>query len=63
MNSYNIYLKSVLIMSLEAFCPEQIIRNSLFVWQNRRGFPLLVSGVPPDAFSKTGQLWGRFDIY
>ncbi|GMH24523.1 hypothetical protein Nepgr_026366 [Nepenthes gracilis] len=25
---------------------------------NRRGFPLLVSGVPPDAFSETGQLWG-----
>ncbi|CAH9139427.1 unnamed protein product [Cuscuta epithymum] len=25
---------------------------------NRKGFPLLVSGVPPDAFSKTGQLWG-----
>ncbi|KAK7282404.1 hypothetical protein RIF29_11137 [Crotalaria pallida] len=25
---------------------------------NRRGFPLLVSGVPPDAFSDTGQLWG-----
>ncbi|XP_058186651.1 4-alpha-glucanotransferase, chloroplastic/amyloplastic isoform X2 [Rhododendron vialii] len=25
---------------------------------NRSGFPLLVSGVPPDAFSETGQLWG-----
>ncbi|KAE9608740.1 hypothetical protein Lal_00020610 [Lupinus albus] len=25
---------------------------------NRKGFPLLVSGVPPDAFSDTGQLWG-----
>ncbi|XP_050205826.1 4-alpha-glucanotransferase DPE1, chloroplastic/amyloplastic [Mercurialis annua] len=25
---------------------------------NRKGFPLLVSGVPPDAFSNTGQLWG-----
>ncbi|XP_021650627.2 4-alpha-glucanotransferase, chloroplastic/amyloplastic isoform X2 [Hevea brasiliensis] len=25
---------------------------------NRNGFPLLVSGVPPDAFSDTGQLWG-----
>ncbi|KAK0608859.1 hypothetical protein LWI29_037137 [Acer saccharum] len=24
---------------------------------NRNGFPLLVSGVPPDAFSETGQLW------
>lgn len=29
---------------------------------NRKGFPLLVSGVPPDAFSETGQLWGRFDV-
>lgn len=28
--------------------------------QNRKGFPLLVSGVPPDLFSETGQLWGRF---
>ncbi|GKV25283.1 hypothetical protein SLEP1_g34743 [Rubroshorea leprosula] len=25
---------------------------------NRHGFPRLVSGVPPDAFSETGQLWG-----
>ncbi|GAV71427.1 Glyco_hydro_77 domain-containing protein [Cephalotus follicularis] len=24
---------------------------------NKRGFPLEVSGVPPDAFSETGQLW------
>ncbi|KAK3001821.1 hypothetical protein RJ639_021805 [Escallonia herrerae] len=24
---------------------------------NSKGFPLLVSGVPPDAFSETGQLW------
>ncbi|CAI9109249.1 OLC1v1009036C1 [Oldenlandia corymbosa var. corymbosa] len=24
---------------------------------NRSGFPTLVSGVPPDAFSETGQLW------
>ncbi|XP_071914169.1 4-alpha-glucanotransferase, chloroplastic/amyloplastic [Coffea arabica] len=24
---------------------------------NRSGFPVLVSGVPPDAFSETGQLW------
>ncbi|MFS7985165.1 putative 4-alpha-glucanotransferase [Helianthus anomalus] len=26
---------------------------------NRKGFPLLVSGVPPDAFSETGQPWDR----
>lgn len=32
------------------------------MWQNRKGFPLLVSGVPPDAFSETGQLWGRFEV-
>ncbi|XP_010484285.1 PREDICTED: 4-alpha-glucanotransferase DPE1, chloroplastic/amyloplastic-like isoform X2 [Camelina sativa] len=25
---------------------------------NKKGFPLLVSGVPPDLFSETGQLWG-----
>lgn len=29
------------------------------VVQDRNGFPTLVSGVPPDAFSETGQLWGR----
>ncbi|XP_058096621.1 4-alpha-glucanotransferase, chloroplastic/amyloplastic isoform X2 [Magnolia sinica] len=38
--------------------------HSADVWANRgmflldrNGFPTLVSGVPPDAFSKTGQLW------
>lgn len=30
------------------------------MFQNRKGFPVLVSGVPPDAFSETGQLWDRF---
>ncbi|KAH9625375.1 hypothetical protein KSS87_011446 [Heliosperma pusillum] len=30
---------------------------------NRKGFPLLVSGVPPDAFSETGQLWNRIDHF
>ncbi|PKU86305.1 4-alpha-glucanotransferase DPE1, chloroplastic/amyloplastic [Dendrobium catenatum] len=29
---------------------------------NREGFPILVSGVPPDAFSETGQLWGSSAI-
>ncbi|RVX21526.1 4-alpha-glucanotransferase, chloroplastic/amyloplastic [Vitis vinifera] len=40
--------------------------HSADVWANKKhfllnksGFPLLVSGVPPDAFSETGQLWGR----
>ncbi|KAJ8464210.1 hypothetical protein OPV22_026762 [Ensete ventricosum] len=39
--------------------------HSADVWANRKsflldrsGFPILVSGVPPDAFSETGQLWG-----
>lgn len=39
--------------------------HSADVWANkssfsldRSGFPILVSGVPPDAFSETGQLWG-----
>ncbi|GAB2231984.1 hypothetical protein Droror1_Dr00011003 [Drosera rotundifolia] len=39
--------------------------HSADVWANKRqfllsrsGFPRLVSGVPPDAFSDTGQLWG-----
>lgn len=32
--------------------------NKKYFLLNRRGFPRLVSGVPPDAFSETGQLWG-----
>ncbi|KAG8642917.1 hypothetical protein MANES_12G142500v8 [Manihot esculenta] len=32
--------------------------NKKYFLLNRKGFPLLVSGVPPDAFSATGQLWG-----
>lgn len=31
--------------------------NKKYFLLNRRAFPLLVSGVPPDAFSETGQLW------
>ncbi|GJU32874.1 4-alpha-glucanotransferase, chloroplastic/amyloplastic, partial [Tanacetum coccineum] len=31
--------------------------NRKYFLLNRKGFPLLVSGVPPDAFSETGQLW------
>nr|XP_019704723.1 4-alpha-glucanotransferase DPE1, chloroplastic/amyloplastic isoform X2 [Elaeis guineensis] len=38
--------------------------HSADVWANKKlflldrgGFPVLVSGVPPDAFSETGQLW------
>ncbi|KAL9689920.1 hypothetical protein QQ045_010311 [Rhodiola kirilowii] len=33
--------------------------NKKYFTLNRKGFPVLVSGVPPDAFSETGQLWGR----
>lgn len=36
------------------------IADHILVFQNRNGFPLEVSGVPPDAFSETGQLWDRF---
>ncbi|CAM8900957.1 unnamed protein product [Rhodiola kirilowii] len=32
--------------------------NKKYFTLNRKGFPVLVSGVPPDAFSETGQLWG-----
>ena len=35
-------------------------------WLDKRGRPLKVAGVPPDYFSKTGQLWGnplyRWDV-
>lgn len=27
--------------------------------KDKNGFPTFVSGVPPDAFSETGQLWNR----
>lgn len=40
--------------------------DSADVWQNqkdftldKKGFPTSVAGVPPDYFSKTGQLWGN----
>lgn len=39
------------------------VANHTIARQNRSGFPLLVSGVPPDAFSETGQLWGRSLLY
>jgi hypothetical protein len=29
------------------------------VVKDKNGFPTFVSGVPPDAFSETGQLWNR----
>lgn len=45
--------------------PIYVGHHSADVWANRKsfllnreGFPILVSGVPPDAFSETGQLWG-----
>ncbi|HVN74889.1 MAG TPA: 4-alpha-glucanotransferase [Thermoanaerobaculaceae bacterium] len=46
--------------------PIYVADDSADVWANRgmfrldgRGRPLAVSGVPPDYFSKTGQLWGN----
>ncbi|CAA7395072.1 unnamed protein product [Spirodela intermedia] len=45
--------------------PIYVGHHSADVWANKKsfqldrsGFPTLVSGVPPDAFSETGQLWG-----
>ncbi|MBN2058282.1 MAG: 4-alpha-glucanotransferase [Candidatus Saganbacteria bacterium] len=46
--------------------PIYVEHNSVDVWQdpeifqlNENGRPVFVSGVPPDYFSKTGQLWGH----
>ncbi|XP_030975467.1 4-alpha-glucanotransferase, chloroplastic/amyloplastic isoform X2 [Quercus lobata] len=52
-------------ISIMGDMPIYVGYHSADVWANRKhfllnrnGFPLLVSGVPPDAFSETGQLWG-----
>lgn len=46
--------------------PIYVAHDSADVWANRqfflldeRGFPLKISGVPPDYFSATGQCWGN----
>ena len=46
--------------------PIYVAHDSADVWANReffhldaQGHPTVVSGVPPDYFSKTGQLWGN----
>ena len=46
--------------------PIYVAHDSADVWANRQYFrldqqgnPIVVSGVPPDYFSKTGQLWGN----
>lgn len=46
--------------------PIFVAHNSVDVWRNRElflldasGKPMVVAGVPPDYFSKTGQLWGN----
>ncbi|PON85699.1 Glycoside hydrolase [Trema orientale] len=51
-------------ISIMGDMPIYVGYHSADVWANRKqfllnrnGFPLLVSGVPPDAFSETGQLW------
>ncbi|CAK9147650.1 unnamed protein product [Ilex paraguariensis] len=52
-------------VSIMGDMPIYVGYHSADVWSNKKqfllnknGFPLLVSGVPPDAFSQTGQLWG-----
>ncbi|KAL6502627.1 4-alpha-glucanotransferase dpe1, chloroplastic/amyloplastic [Orobanche hederae] len=45
-------------ISIMGDMPIYVGYHSADVWNNS-GFPLLVSGVPPDAFSETGQLWNR----
>ncbi|PKA56783.1 4-alpha-glucanotransferase DPE1, chloroplastic/amyloplastic [Apostasia shenzhenica] len=52
-------------VSIMGDMPIYVGHHSADVWANkksflldRKGFPVLVSGVPPDAFSQTGQLWG-----
>ncbi|KAG0470149.1 hypothetical protein HPP92_016849 [Vanilla planifolia] len=52
-------------ISIMGDMPIYVGHHSADVWANRRsfllnrkGYPILVSGVPPDAFSETGQLWG-----
>ncbi|CAA2978276.1 4-alpha-glucanotransferase, chloroplastic amyloplastic [Olea europaea subsp. europaea] len=51
-------------ISIMGDMPIYVGYHSADVWANKKhfllsrsSFPLLVSGVPPDAFSKTGQLW------
>jgi len=46
--------------------PIFVAHNSVDVWAHRdifkldkKGFPTVVAGVPPDVFSETGQLWGN----
>jgi 4-alpha-glucanotransferase len=46
--------------------PIYVAHDSVDVWANRQmfhldgdGYPTTVAGVPPDYFSKTGQLWGN----
>jgi len=53
-------------ISIMGDMPIYVGYHSADVWANRKsfmldknGFPTFVSGVPPDAFSETGQLWNR----
>lgn len=60
-------------ISLIGDVPIFVAHDSADVWAHQeifdldeKGFPIAVSGVPPDYFSKTGQLWGnplyRWDV-
>lgn len=63
-NKKHFLLVSSLYGTLECFiCNILLQTNHSWVKQSRSSFPLLVSGVPPDAFSKTGQLWNRYTIF
>ena len=57
---------NMLGISLIGDLPIFVCHDSCDVWANqslylldKRGSPTVVSGVPPDYFSKTGQLWGH----
>ena len=53
-------------ISIIGDAPIFVAYDSADVWANQKlfrldskGFPLCIAGVPPDYFSKTGQLWGN----
>lgn len=57
---------NVLGISIVGDLPIFVAYDSVDVWANpqlfhldEKGIPIVVAGVPPDYFSKTGQLWGN----